>query len=58
MKKDKNEKLVLKDALYDMQLEAAKRVVEQLNKEVIEMGIKPGYKKLEAKRGLFMKSLI
>lgn len=51
MKKDKNEKLVLKDALYDMQLEAAKRVVEQLNKEVIEMGIKPGYKKLEAKKG-------
>lgn len=47
----KAEKLVLKDALYDMQLEAAKRVVEQLNKEVLKMGIKPGYKKLEAKKG-------
>lgn len=47
----KTEKLVLKDALYDMQLEAAKRVVEELNKQVSEMGIKPGYKKLEAKNG-------
>ena len=47
----KNEKLVLKDALYDLQLEAANRAVELLNKEVMEMGIKPGYKKLEAKSG-------
>ena len=46
----KNEKLVLKDALYDMQLEAAKHIVEKLNKQVSEMGIKPGYKKLEAKK--------
>lgn len=51
MKKQKIEKLVLKDALYDMQLEAAKRVVEELNKQVVEMGIRPGYKKLEAKKG-------
>ena len=50
MKQRKTEKLVLKDALYDMQLEASKCVVEQLNKEVKEMGIKPGYKKLEAKK--------
>lgn len=51
MRKEKIEKLVLKDALYDMQLEAAKRVVEELNKEVEQMGIKPGYKKLEATKG-------
>lgn len=47
----KNEKLVLKDTLYDLQLEAANRAVELLNKEVEQMGIKPGYKKLEAAKG-------
>ena len=51
MRKEKVEKIVLKDALYDMQLEAAKHVVEELNKEVVTMGIKPGYKKLEARKG-------
>ena len=51
MRTQKVEKLVLKDALYDLQLEAANRTVELLNKEVMEMGIKPGYKKLEATKG-------
>jgi len=45
MKAQKVEKMVLKDALYDSQLEAANRAVELLNKEVESMGIKPGYKK-------------